>query len=366
MNFILQLFKYFGALAAFVLCIGFVSKTDLTSLLEKQVSQEFEETDLEPTQEYATMSFSRAKENYSDVNDRRTPKSGFSDRAALPVFREKPNSREVTTVATKAPSSARRVSSSRNSINQRDINSWVEMSAAQTFLEAEKETMSPGVILATGIYFLQQGQGDLSMNAADVAAYLAEVRDNASADAKKHMKYIANSEEWFKGLSLAGFDGNRIADIFDQLELAAYDKAMYSRHVERKIEQDDYTADASALGADETTRKRNLADAYNEYADRPEVRKKYGLPSAKAPAAISSSEVSEGREEAQSFRKGESRIYDNPRLFWSVLQEMIALEHDYDSWDSYQSDYPSAANKEFQNRSDIMALGGEMKVNRKR
>ena len=57
--------------------------------------------------------------------------------------------------------------------------------------------------------------------------------------------------------------------------------------------------------------------------------------------------------------------YDNPRLFWSVLQEVIALENDYKSWDNYRADHSAAAEKEFQRRSDIMALGGEMKVTRK-
>jgi hypothetical protein len=363
MNFILQIFKYFGAFAAIVLCVGFVSKSDLSSFLATQTTQDFTEDELGPTQEYATLNLSKAREDLRGESSsiRRSP----SDRAALPTLREASRSSNIRTVATPEvkPVSTR---NSRNMIRSSDINSWIEMSAAQTFLEAEKETMSPGVILATGVYFLQQGQGDLSMSAADVAAYLAEVRDNASGEAKSHMKYIANSEEWFKGLSLAGFDGVQIASIFDRQGLAAYDKAMYSRHVERKVEQADYAGDPSALGADEEVRNKNLAEAYNDYADRPEVRKKYGLPSSvNTPAAITGVEVSEGREEAMSFRKGETKSYDNPRLFWSVLQEMIALEHGYESWDAYKGDHSRSADKEFQQRSDIIALGGDMKVTRK-
>ena len=365
MNFILQLFKYFGAFAAIVLCIGFVSKSDLSSLLNTQTSQTFTEDESGPTQEYATLELGKAREDLRA--ERSSPRSSFSDRSELPTFREAPRSN--SNIRTVADTDVHPVNdrSNRGAVRSSDINSWIDMSIAQTFMEAEKETMSPGVILATGIYFLQQGQGDLSMSAADVAAYLAEVRDNAGAEAKSHMKYIANSEEWFEGLSLAGFDGQEIASIFDRKGLAVYDKAMYSRHVERKVEQADYSGDPAALGANDDVRKRNLAEAYNDYADRPEVRKKYGLPSSvNTPAPITQAEVSEGRNEALSFRKGESKTYDNPRLFWSVLQEIIALEHDYKSWEAYQGDHAAAANKEFQRRSDIMALGGEMKVTRKR
>jgi hypothetical protein len=365
MNFILQLFKYFGAFAAIVLCIGFVSKSDLSSLLNTQTSQILSEDELGPTQEYATLSLGKAREDLRGESS--TSRRAFSDRSELPTLRDAPlNNRNIRTVVHTdvAPVNDR---SSRSSVRSNDINSWIDMSVAQTFLEAEKETMSPGVILATGIYFLQQGQGDLSMSAADVAAYLAEVRDNASAEAKSHMKYIANSEEWFEGLSLAGFDGVEIASIFDRKGLAVYDKAMYSRHVERKVEQADYNGDPAALGSNDDVRKKNLAEAYNDYADRPEVRKKYGLPSSvNTPAPITQAEGSEGRSEALAFRKGESKAYDNPRLFWSVLQEVIALENDYKSWDAYRADHASSADKEFQRRSDIMALGGEMKVTRKR
>ncbi|WP_367389360.1 hypothetical protein [Lewinella sp. LCG006] len=362
MNFFLQLFKYAGAFAAIVLCIGFVSKSDLSSLLSTQTSQAFSEDELAPTQEYATLGLGKAREDLRGESS--SPRGGFSDRSELPTFRDAP--RSSSNIRTVAHTDIAPVNN-RNVVSSSDINSWIDMSVAQTFLEAEKETISPGVILATGIYFLQQGQGDLSMSAADVAAYLAEVRDNAGAAAKSHMKYIANSEEWFEGLSLAGFDGVQIASIFDRKGLAVYDKAMYSRHVERKIEQPEYSGDPSALVSNDDVRKRNLAEAYNDYADRPEVRKKYGLPSSvNTPAPITKAEVSEGQSEALSFRKGESKTYDNPRLFWSVLQEVIALENDYKSWDAYRADHGATAEKEFQRRSDIMALGGEMKVTRKR
>jgi hypothetical protein len=365
MNFILQLFKYFGAFAAIVLCIGFVSKSDLASLINTQTSQEFSEDELGPTQEYATLSLGKSREDLRGESS--STRRSLADRSELPTFRDAPRSNSDVRTVVHTDVNPVNDRSSRSAVRGSDINSWIDMSVAQTFLEAEKETISPGVILATGIYFLQQGQGDLSMSAADVAAYLAEVRDNASTEAKSHMKYIANSEEWFEGLSLAGFDGQEIASIFDRKGLAVYDKAMYSRHVERKVEQADYSGTSSALDANEDIRKRNLAEAYNDYADRPEVRKKYGLPSkVNAPAPITAAEVSEGQKEALAFRKGESKTYDNPRLFWSVLQEVIALENDYKSWDAYQADHSSAAEREFQRRSDIMALGGDMKVTRKR
>lgn len=359
MNLLVQLFKYFGIISAFVIALGFYSKSD-GSLLERVSNDAFSEEELPPTQEYATLGLDKARADLRSGTYRSPVSSGRT--LNLPATSGRSGDREIVAVSHKA---ARDTYSENGTISSRDLNSWLEMSSAQTYLEAEKETISPGVILATGVYFLEQGES-LNLTAADVASYLADLRDNASAKAKAHMKYIANSQEWFKGLSIAGFDGQRIAEIYDRLGLKAYDKAMYNRHVERKIEQSDYTGEPENLEADVEVRRANLADAYNDYADRPEVRKKYSLPSApKTASASTDEEVSEGRREAESFRKGEAKTYDNPRLFWAVLQEMIALEEGYASWDAYQKENPSTAERKFQKRSDIMALGGEMKITRR-
>ncbi|MEL6973527.1 MAG: hypothetical protein AAFO02_25465, partial [Bacteroidota bacterium] len=82
-------------------------------------------------------------------------------------------------------------------------------------------------------------------------------------------------------------------------------------------------------------------------------------------AALAIEEVNAGRQEAESFGKGESRTYSEPRHFWSVLKEVIALEKGYESWDAYQADHPKSADRAFQRRSDIMANGGVMKVTRR-
>ena len=45
---------------------------------------------------------------------------------------------------------------------------------------------------------------------------------------------------------------------------------------------------------------------------------------------------------------------------------MIALEQGYPSWTDYKAAQVQDANKEFQTRSNIMAMGGMMKVTRKK
>lgn len=362
MDFILRTLKYAGAFTAVILCIGFISKGDY-GLFSSQGVSSVEE-----------MSLFSGDENSSVASYNENGKSIGSGGTAMRIKRNRPSDPTTGNFdrerAVSSPTSADRSSSSRphkteRSMSALDIEEWIQMNVAQSYLEAENKTMSPGVILATGVYFLQQGKGDNDMSAADVAAYLNDLRQSASSKAKKHMKYIANSDEWFKGLNLAGFDGNQIASIFNNHELGAYDKQMFARHVEKKIEQENYTIEDGALAADLETNNKNLAEAYNSYAERGDVRKKYSLPTLAASKPIDHKELSEGRKEAQSFIAGQSKTYDNPRIFWSVLKEMIALEHDYQSWDDYKADHKRAADKEFQRRSDIMATGGIMKVTRR-
>ena len=347
MNFLLQLSKYLGAFAAIVLCIGFVTRSDFS--LPKSME--------EATVTESSLDFGSSDRSIS-LGERSTSYSTPDRTVSAPDRAESLSERQHTYSESER--------SSRRTIGGQDIRDWVETNLSQTFLEADKETMSPGVILATGIYFLEVGQGDLSMNAADVASYLAEVRKTASGEAKKHMKYIANSEEWFVGLKIAGFDSDRIAAIFSDYRLGTYDKQMFNRHVEKKIEQEDYAVADEQLVSSPEIRQKDLAEAFNSYADRPEVKKKYGLPTFKAAEPMSTREVSQGRREAESFSPGQTKEYDDPRFFWSVLQEMIALEHGYDTWEDYQAANPQAADKEFQSRSNIMATGGVMKVTRKK
>lgn len=347
MNFLLQLSKYLGAFAAIVLCIGFVTRSDFS--LPKATE--------EATVTESSLDFGVGERSVT-LGDRPANYSTSNHAVSAPDRSESLSGRRVAS-SSRQPSKRRMISSS-------DIRDWVQTNLSQTFLEAERETMSPGVILATGVYFLEVGQGDLSMNAADVVSYLSEVRKTASSEAKKHMKYIANSEEWFVGLKIAGFDSDRIAAIFSDYRLGSYDKQMFNRHVEKKIEQEEYAIADEQLVASPEIRQKDLAEAFNSYADRPEVKKKYGLPTFKAAEPMSTREVSQGRREAESFSPGETKEYDDPRFFWSVLQEMIALEHGYDTWDDYKTVNPRAADKEFQSRSNIMATGGIMKVTRKK
>lgn len=347
MNFLLQLSKYLGAFAAIVLCIGFVTRSDFS--LPKSVE--------EATVTKSSLDFGEGERTVT-LGDRPSSYSTSSQSVSAPDQRESLDDHRAETSGRKRDN--------RRTLAARDIQDWVQTNLAQTFLEADKETMSPGVILATGVYFLEMGQGDLSMNAADVASYLSEVRKTASSEAKKHMKYIANSEEWFVGLKIAGFNSDRIATIFSDYRLGAYDKQMFNRHVEKKIEQEDYVVADEQLVASPEIRQKDLADAFNSYAERPEVKKKYGLPTFKAAEPMSTREISQGRREAESFSPGDTKEYDDPRFFWSVLQEMIALEHGYDTWDDYKAVNPQAAEKEFQSRSNIMATGGIMKVTRKK
>lgn len=347
MNFLLQLSKYLGAFAAIVLCIGFVTRSDFS--LPKSVEEAtVTESSLDFTDGERSVALGDRPSNYNSSN--RTVSA--PDRSG--------------SLDSRPTSSSIDERSKRRAIAGADIQDWIQTNLSQTFLEAEKETMSPGVILATGVYFLEVGQGDLSMNAADVSSYLAEVRKTASSKAKRHMKYIANSEEWFAGLKIAGFDSDRIAAIFSDYRLGAYDKQMFNRHVEKKIEQEDYTVEDEQLVASPEIRQKDLAEAFNSYADRPEVKKKYGLPTFKAAEPMSSREISEGRREAESLSPGETKEYDDPRFFWSVLQEMIALEHGYDTWEDYKAANSQAADREFQSRSNVMATGGIMKVTRKK
>ncbi len=351
MNLFVQLFKSIGALAAIILFVGFVASNDNDGLLEGTENATISKASLLPGGESETVvSLGDAAEGPSEMV--------FRSRSLSEGDAVRPAAYESTSVN---PSRT----ATRRAVTHSEIEEWVQMNAAQSYLEAEKETVAPGVILATGIYFLQQGQADSRTNAAEIASYLVNVREHASSRAKAHMKYIANSGEWFEGLSLAGFDGAQIEQVFRDYQLGAYDKLMYSRHVERKIEQPERAAEVSELALDRADRNRNLAEAYNEYADRSEVRAKYALPTIKKPEALSAGEVSAGRTEAESFRVGESRTYQEPRQFWSVLKEVIALEKGYDSWDAYQEEHPRAADRAFQRRSDIMSNGGLMKVTRK-
>lgn len=348
MNFFVQLFKFFGALGALVVGVGFISSADKPGFLDSDAEHATVSTaSMLPGEPSTVISLDDAAERPSAMVFRP------ADRAAVrPTSSEYSSSREV------------RPSNRQSSLSAYEIEAWVQTNVAQSYLEAEKETIAPGVILATGIYFLQQGQADAGMNAAAVAAYLADIRNHASSRAKAHMKYIANSTEWFEGLNLAGFDGQQIERLFREYQLSAYDKQMYSRHVERKVEQPDMASEVTELALDREERNRNLAEAYNEYADRQEVRAKFALPTIKKPEALSTREVSEGRQEAESFGKGESRTYKDPRQFWSVLKEVIALEKGYDSWSDYQEAHPRSSDRAFQRRSDIMATGGVMKVTR--
>lgn len=352
MNFFTQLFKALGALAAIILFVGFVSSGDKKSFLyaDNPEDASIAEAGVYAGEPNTVVSLDAAAEGPSEM-----------------VFRPRSATAKSESLRPASYDSGERASSAtrRRAVSANEIEQWVQMNAAQSYLEAEKETISPGVILATGIYFLEEGQADARINAAEIAAYLVNVRDQASSRAKAHMKYIANSAQWFEGLSLAGFDGQQIERLFQRHQLAAYDKQMYSRHVERKIEQPEMASESSSLAVDRNERNRNLAEAYNEYADREDVRAKYALPSIKKPEALSSKEVSAGRREAMSFDKGESRVYKDPRQFWSVLKEVIALEEGFDSWEEYHAEHPRAADRAFQGRSDIMAAGGVMKVTRK-
>jgi len=354
MESILQITKYLGAFAAIVLFIGFLSSSGITIDGHQDISSVEEMS-------FSTADPRRAGSEEGAVNAYDKPERAVRIHPEDANASERPD--RATALPTGAPSRSRSASST---VSVREIEDWVQMNAAQTYLEAEKETMSPGVILATGIYFLQQGKGDASMNAASVAGYLAEVRQSATAAAKSHMKYIANSDEWFQGLNLAGFDGDRLAAIFATHQLAAFDKQMYTRHVEKKIEQPTYTGKDATLAADQHTRSRSLAVAYNDYADRPEVRAKYNLPTRIAAKPMDRREVTQGRQEAEQFALGETRTYQDPRIFSAVLQEIIALEQGYPSWNDYKAANVQAANKEFQIRSNIMSMGGMMKVTRKK
>lgn len=359
MNSILSLFKLAGAFAAVVLGIGLLSKSD-TGIFASQEVSGVAEMSLAAAEEAGTNVALGAYDSRSRPERVRptAPSRSARPSSASRSTPSRPSAREVQ------PTS--RPSNNRASMSAHQIEDWIQLNVAQTYLEAEKETISPGAILATGVYFLEQGSGDMSMTAADVAAYLAEVRQSADANAKARMKYIANSEQWFEGLNLAGFDGDRIAKIFREHELNAFDKQMFNRHVERKVEQTDYAREDVSLAAEKDSRDADLADAYNDYASRDDVRAKHSLPTRVKAVTPSSREVSEGRREAEGIRIGESKTYDDPRLFWAVLQEMIALENDYASWAAYKAENPRDADRSFQSRSDIMALGGEMKVTRKR
>lgn len=361
MDFILRTLKYAGAFTAVILCIGFISKGDY-GLFDTQGVSSVEEMSLFSGEESTTVAtYDKDGKRLDNGNTMRIKRN----RPSNPTVGDLSMARAVSAPISTDRNTVRRPNKANRSISALDIEEWIQMNVAQSYLEAENKTMSPGVILATGVYFLQQGKGDSGMNAADVATYLNEVRQSASAKAKKHMKYIANSDAWFKGLSLAGFDGNQIASIFNSHELKAYDKQMFARHVEKKIEQENYAIQDGALAADAKTNNKNLAEAYNDYAERDDVRKKYSLPTLAASKPIARKELSAGRKEAQAFIAGQTKTYDDPRFFWSVLKEMIALEHDYQSWEDYKSDHKRAAGKEFQRRSDIMATGGLMKVTRK-
>lgn len=351
MNLFVQLFKTIGALAAIILFVGFVASSDKGAILDGSENATISKAGLLPGGDANTVvNLDDRSEGPSEMVFRtRTISEGEALRPATFQTTEIKPERADT----------------RRGISHYEIEEWVQMNVAQAYLEAEKETVSPGVILATGIYFLQEGQADARINAAEVASYLVNVREQASSRAKAHMKYIANSGEWIEGLSLAGFDGAQIEEVFRSYQLGAYDKQMYSRHVERKIEQPERAESASNLALDRTERNRNLAEAYNEYADRSEVRAKYALPTIKKPEALSTGEVSAGRTEAESFAVGESRTYEDPRKFWAVLKEVIALEKGYDNWSAYHQDHPRTADRLFQRRSDIMANGGLMKVTRK-
>ena len=293
MDSILQISKYLGVFSAIVLFIGFLSSSGITKDGQQGITSVEE-------MRFSTANPERAGSEADGVNAYDNPER------AVRIRPEEARTGERGERADLLPSSAApRSRSASHTVSVREIEDWVQINTAQTYLEAEKETMSPGGILATGIYFLQQGKGDASMSAASVAAYLAEVRQSATAAAKSHMKYIANSDEWFQGLNLAGFDGDRLAAIFAAHQLAAFDKQMYTRHVERKIEQPTtYAVKDAALAADQPTRSRSLAVAYNDYADRPEVRAKYNLPTRVAAKPMDRREVTKGRQEAEQFQLG--------------------------------------------------------------
>ncbi len=354
MNLFLQTFKYFGAFVAIVLGIGLLSKSDVSLLGNHEHST---------VEQMGIASLSPRPATSAPESDRlaeyRLPERSIS------TAPERPRTSNSSTRST-SPARPNVNAGNRSIASSRELENWIQTNASQTFLEAQRETISPGVILATGVYFLQEGQGDMNMSAADVAAYLAAIKDSAPAEAKSRMKYIANSAEWFRGLSMAGFDGERIAAIFDRYDLSIYDKQMYSRHVSGKMEESSYEVSDEALAADRTTRNHSLANAYNDYVEEPALQEEHGLASIVASERMSRSEVSDGRREAESFDPGESKVYDNPRFFFAVLQEIIALEHGYDSWDEYYDINSRAADREFQSRSDIMSLGGKLRITRQR
>lgn len=345
MQLTLQFVKIAGACLAFVLGMGIISKFDKTPAVDGLQLATIAPSEDAPTSNTSLeMPAINTTTRYVEPERQR-------QKAALAM----PSRSEAKPVRT----------SNRSSLDLRDFEEWVDRNAAQAYLEADQETIAPGVILATGIYFLQEGQGDMSMSAADVASYLTTLRENAPKNAKRQMKYIANSAKWFEGLTEAGFDGKRLAHIFGQFSLRKHDKHMFSRHVEKNAEETDYSGQVSRLADNTAARSSSLAEAYNDYADREDVRSKHSLPAVAAPARPSRNEISAGRREAESFTSGESRTYDDPREFWAVLKEMIALENSYPSWEAYQAENGKRAKRNFQRRSNIMSLGGVMKVTRK-
>lgn len=351
MNFFLQFFKLLGVLAALVFGMGWLSKAGipLSGMVKMATVQRLTDDDAPA----APANDDQLLAEYSAPNELVLSRSGADAPATTHVVL--PNS------ATDSPTRTRTTAASARRV---DVAEWIDLNAAQTYLEAERGTMSPGVILATGIYFLNNGRGDMGMDAAEVAAYLADVRENAPAEAKSRMKYIANSQAWFEGLKMAGFDADQISAIYKANNLARYDKQMYSRHVERKVESKPTATTAAALTADKRSRSIDLADAYNDYANRPQVREKNALPKLKKEQPLSSTETSVARREAEAIRAGSSKTYDDARLFWSVLKETIALEQGYPSWDAYRTDHTRNADRAFQSRSNLMALGGVMRVSR--
>ncbi len=273
-------------------------------------------------------------------------------------------------------------------INDADLQRWVNLHANEAIDAALEHGIPAGLSLTLGVQQLEAGQMHPQDNfAKQILAPLVNLKAKSKGWSTNYFKYSANSKSWFEGLeAIEVYSEAELKQIFRRYDLASYDAEVYLALTGKEKKENSssasktYTAtlmpsvrksestaavrpsDQEVAGED---LRNNMAYAMNRLSDR--GLKEKGKEMNFKPRSVSTEkEMSRAMRIASSINLGKSKVFDKPAEFQAVLREVLALEADYPSWEAYLQADAGRAKRKFRQRSDVMALGGELRVTRKK
>lgn len=292
--------------------------------------------------------------------------------------------REYPSAATGRRATEKSAAASRLTFQQLD--GWVDRHRTVAVMEALDRGVPAGISLAVGLHLLQQGtMTERDDFATRVVDRLSRLRDNAATESRTHFRFFANSGEWARGLEREGhFSESELLAILQEFNLSAYDSEVYLALQERD-EKDarrpvkthrasvwpsagtEEAAENESLSraevADEGLR-RNMAYSMNRLADMKleEQNAQSHFRESRRPAR---EVLSRAQQQAAELQPGQQLKFEKVTEFQAVLREVLALEAGYGSWEDYLAAEADKARAIFARRSDILANGGRLIVERK-